>query len=385
MSKPQRSTRQKLASHSTAKVEVFTYYLGIYLNILGMAGMRRVHIYDLMCGEGQYADGRYGSALAGLRRVLAYFSEYPSHTLSIEYTLNDAGMSDVELGRRKIDRVKERADRLPFSEVISKGRFAIRYEAEAYQQATAGVIERTRALAEREKMLLFIDPWGYKDIEIADLRAALACGQSEVLLFLPVEMMYRFARKAYHEPFSGGEALHRWLTELFPERLPAFANVHDFINQFRRALQEKVQVPYSSRFTLETEDHNTYSLFYFTSSRRGLKSMLEAQWKHDQESGSGHKHRVEPTFTLFAPGEMTSYASRLERFLGSASTRTNEDLFEFGLTEGFLPKHTADVLRALSTQSRLRVLSLDGQTIRKNAFYLDSKYPRQVSFTLLSP
>ncbi|RZK27959.1 MAG: three-Cys-motif partner protein TcmP, partial [Hymenobacter sp.] len=288
MSKKNSSTRQMLASHSAAKVEVFSYYLSTYLNILGMAGMRRVHIYDLMCGEGQYADGRYGSALVGLRRVLAYFSTYPSHSLRVAYTLNDAGMSDVEPGRRKIDRVQERAERLPFDAVRANGRFAITYGAEAYEQATANAIARTRSLPAQEKTLLFIDPWGYKDIRIADLRAALASGQSEVLLFLPAEMMYRFARKAYHEPFSGGEALHGWLTELFPEQLPTFGNVHNFINQFRLALQVQVQVPYSSRFTLETEDHNTYSLFYFTSSRKGLKSMLEAQWKHDQRTSKAH-------------------------------------------------------------------------------------------------
>lgn len=382
MSKKISSTRQTLASHSAAKVGVFTYYLGIYLNILGMAGMRKVHIYDLMCGEGQYADGQYGSALVGLRRLLAYFSDYPHHTLRVAYTLNDGGMSDVEPGRRKIDRVQERAERLPFDSVKASGRLNLIYAAQAYDQATASAIALTRTLPAQEKMLLFIDPWGYKDIQISDLREALACGQSEVLLFLPTEMMYRFANRAYHRVFSGGEALHRWLKELFPDVLPSFANVHDFINQFRLALQKQVQVRYSSRFTLETEDHNTYSLFYFTSSQRGLKAMLEAQWKHDQETGSGHKHRVEQTFTLFAPGEMTSYPSRVERFVTAAGRRTNEELFEYGLTEGFLPKHTGEVLRDLMNQGRLRVESLDGQPVRKNAFYLDGKQLRQIAISL---
>jgi hypothetical protein len=34
MSNQSRSTRQMLASHSTAKVQIFTYYLSTYLNIL---------------------------------------------------------------------------------------------------------------------------------------------------------------------------------------------------------------------------------------------------------------------------------------------------------------------------------------------------------------
>ena len=62
MSKANGSTRHILASHSVAKVDVFTYYLGTYLNILGSApGIQKAHIYDLMCGEGQYADGQEGA------------------------------------------------------------------------------------------------------------------------------------------------------------------------------------------------------------------------------------------------------------------------------------------------------------------------------------
>lgn len=382
MSKASGSTRQTLASHSVAKVSVFTYYLGTYLNIMGMAGKQKVHIYDLMCGEGQYADGQYGSALTGLRRALAYFSEFPHHTLRVAYTLNDDGPSDVEPGRRKIERVRERAEKLPFDTAAVAGRMQLTYTADTYETAIEKAIVQTQRLSRQEKALLFIDPWGYKVINIADLRAALAGGHSEVLLFLPAEMMYRFVRKVAKEDFAGGEALKRWLTELFPAEQPDFVDIHDFINQFRVALQAQVGAAYSSRFTLETADHNTYSLFYFTSSRRGLIAMLDAQWKHDQDTGSGHK--AEQSLKLFPPGTGTYYPAHLERHLAGAAARTNDELLEFGLREGFLPKHTNEVLRALAAQNRLHVAALDGGAVRKNAFYLDSKPPRRVAISLLN-
>jgi len=384
MSKANQSTRQTLAEHSTAKVEVFTYYLGVYLNILGKASVvRKVHVYDLMCGEGEYADGRQGSALAGPQRVLRYFKEYPSETLNIRYVLNDAGMSDVEKGHRKIDRVRERVQAIPFA-LAPNGleRITIQYFALPCAEAMARVIDRVQQLPPfQEKALLFIDPWGYKDISIEDLRAALAGGHSEVLLFLPAEMMFRFATKAYHEDFEGGKALQQWLKELFPEALPRFANVHDFINQFRHRLKARLQISYSSRFTLETTKHNTYSLFYFTSSRKGLQAMLETQWNQDPAAGSGH--RVEQTFTLFKPGELTNYSARVEAYLAAADSRTNEDLLEFGLVEDFLPKHTADVLRVLATTGRLKIWAPDGQPIRKGAFYLTNA-DRNIRFALTS-
>jgi three-Cys-motif partner protein len=382
MSKPNHSTRQTLAEHSAAKVSVFTYYLGIYLNILGkVPAIRRVHIYDMMCGEGEYADGRQGSALGGLNRVLKYFTDYPAETLQVDYVLNDAGLSDVDKGRLKIDRVRERAEQIPF-EPVANGRIKIHYAALSCDEAMAKTIASIQSLHPyQEKALLFIDPWGYKDIHIADLRAALAGGHSEILLFLPSEMMFRFARKAYNEDFPGGAALQRWLTELFPKSLPQFTTVHDFINQFRQHLKTQIEAPYSSRFTLETSDHNTYSLFYFTSNRKGLQSMLEAQWKQDQETGSGH--RAERTFTLFTPSELTNYPARLETHLAAAPNRTNQELLEFGLDEGFLPRHTNDVLKGLLAQGRLDITAPDGQLVRKNAFYIDNP-DRFIRFSLVS-
>ena len=380
MSKANHSTRQTLAEHSAAKVRVFTSYLGIYLNILGKTGgVDSVYIYDLMCGEGEYADGREGSALKGLREVLRYLNEYPAETLRISYLLNDAGKSDVEPTRSKIDRVKEKAAFIPF-ELAHEQRLTVAYRTLPFANVMRLAIDRVQQLtAFRQKALLFIDPWGYKDIYTNDLKAALAGGQSEVLLFLPIEMMWRFIDAAYQEPFKGGEALQNWLKDLFPEALPTFVDVHDFIQQFRQRLQKRIDVQYSSRFTLQAPNRNTYSLFYFTSNRKGLQKMLESQWKEDPDEGSGH--RANQNFNLFKPGELTNYPAKVEAYLAATPNRTNQELLEFGLTEGFLPKHTAAVLKELVAKGRLSITAPDGQSITKNAFYLDNP-SRFIRFSL---
>lgn len=379
MSKASYSTRQTLADHSAAKVRVFSRYLGIYLHILGRVGIERVHIYDLMCGEGEYADGRQGSALAGLQEVLAYFGNQPAEKLAVRYVLNDGGTSDMEPHRYKIDRVKEKAVQLRFDPAAT-ARLEINYFKLPLAEAMAKAIVRVQGMtAHREKALLFIDPWGYKDIHTTDLQAALAGGHSEVLLFLPTEMMYRFASKAYYEDFGGGQALQNWLTELFPEALPNFADTHAFIRQLRDRLQARLDVPWASHFTLETPNRNTYALFYFTCSRKGLEKMLESQWKEDPDEGTGH--RANQTFNLFPPGVMADYPARVEAYLAAAPNRSNEDLLEFGLREGFLPKHTADVLRSFA--GRLQVWEPEGTKLRKNAFYLNDP-DRQIRFALTS-
>lgn len=274
--------------------------------------------------------------------------------------------------------MKEKAAFIAF-EPAHEQRLTLAYRALPLADVMRLAIDRVQQLtAFRQKALLFIDPWGYKDIRTDDLKAALAGGQSEVLLFLPIEMMWRFIDAAYHEPFKGGEALQVWLKDLFPEALPTFADIHDFIQQFRKRLQQRIDVRYSSRFTLQAANRNTYSLFYFTSNRKGLQKMLESQWKEDPDEGSGH--RADQNFNLFKPGEITEYPARVQAYLIAAPSRTNEDLLDFGLDEGFLPKDTAAVLKALPA-GRLRVWEPNCPALRRNTYYLNDP-DRQIRFAL---
>jgi hypothetical protein len=73
MKREQISTKEVLKAHSKAKVQLYTQYLTSYLSILGNTNhIKCVHLFDVLCGEGKYADNSEGSALRGLRTILAY-------------------------------------------------------------------------------------------------------------------------------------------------------------------------------------------------------------------------------------------------------------------------------------------------------------------------
>ena len=57
------------------------------------------------------------------------------------------------------------------------------------------------------KGLFFIDPYSYKDIKPEDIRKMLYGGNTEVLLWLPISFMYRFADSALRSDFKGSEPL----------------------------------------------------------------------------------------------------------------------------------------------------------------------------------
>ncbi len=96
--------------------------------------------------------------------------------------------------------------------------------------------------------------------------------------------------------------------------------------------------------------------------------MLEAKWAMDSEVGLGH--RLEKSQAMFSPIEVEGYSQGLENFINQADYRTNEELFRFGLENGFLPKHTREALRRLKQNHEgFEVFALDGKTVK--GYYLN--------------
>ncbi len=63
-----------MLEHSKAKVELYTSYLATYLNILSRVPfITRIHIFDLMCGEGIYADGSKGSPIVTMEKIKDHY------------------------------------------------------------------------------------------------------------------------------------------------------------------------------------------------------------------------------------------------------------------------------------------------------------------------
>ena len=131
-------------------------------------------------------------------------------------------------------------------------------------------------------------------------------------------------------------------------------------------------------FTIERDASNVYCLFFFTKHIRGFEKMLETKWSLDRGRGKGHA--LVQTPQLFSELELSGYPEKLQEFIESDDSRTNHQLFEFGLQNGFLPKHTNQVLGQLKQDGVLQVFSLDGQPARGN--YISFKSKRTVGFRI---
>lgn len=372
MKKISRRANVKLVmlEHSKAKVELYTNYLATYLNILSRTPfVDKIHIYDLMCGEGIYVDGSKGSPIIAMEKIKDHYFSNNKSCPDMNVWFNDLDMSEIEEEKFKIERVEENC-----SKIFQPKNVSIEYTKNDYSELSLKVIERIRSFTRTERLLLFIDPYGYKEVKPKQIENYLSNGKVELILFLPISHMYRFANKSLSEDeFPGGIPLQDFLIPLleYNSDLKDSNNVYDFIYQMKTAfkylLRNKIFV---DTFTIERDEQNTYCLFFFTPNALGFEKMLYTKWQMDEEQGNGFRLNSDED-NLFTEIEMSNYPERLKNSILSDEETTNSDLYLLGLENGFLPKHTNEILREWQKHdSTLKVYLEDGKEARKNSFYI---------------
>ncbi|HEU5053728.1 MAG TPA: three-Cys-motif partner protein TcmP [Hanamia sp.] len=357
-----------LLDHSESKVRLYGRYLSIYLNVLSRSPIKRIYLFDLFCGEGIYKDGGKGSPVIALECIKGHYFANNKTCPDIFITFNDFGMSDIETGKLKIDRIKEIS-----SKIFCPPNVKIGFTKIDYNIIIQKVIERTAKLQVDERALLFIDPWGYKEIAPADIKSLMANGKTEVILFLPIYFMARFANKSKDENFKGGKALRNFLGELFGgiDAIPHIQNQKDFIYRIQEQFKVYMNLKYVDSFKIERENNNWFCIFFFTNIKKGFQKMLDAKWSIDKKHGDGFKIGDELKLELFDEMKVSGYREKVFNYLKNNPIATNVSLLDFGLENNFLPKHTKAVLDEIKKQYPLEIHSLDGQPAK--GYYLGNE------------
>lgn len=353
------------------------------MSILGNTDhIKKIHLFDVLCGEGRYADNAEGSALQGLRTIFAYQQANPASKLRFSIRLNDSGQSTVEPNVKKIERVKKYAVNIP----LNAAKTAICYSDLDYHAILQEANVTCNSLKSDEKALLFVDPWGYKSLQPQKLKELLACGHSELLLFLPVAHMYRFANASITIPFEGEvltgmEPLKALLEELFDKRVPRFNSFESFADALHAKLKNALGDKHTAKFILESPGYNKYALLFFTSNLKGLEVFVQACWKIDTENGKGHFNKKSNTYPLFTP--VVEHTREILDLITSKGEVTNHELYAFGLSRTMLTKTTGEALNTLRERNQIIVAAVDGKAEpRKSANFLGYKHERTVQFKL---
>ncbi|MEP6952026.1 MAG: three-Cys-motif partner protein TcmP [Ginsengibacter sp.] len=351
-------SQTNLLDHSEAKVKLYGRYFSIYLNVLARSTIKNIYLYDLFCGEGVYKDGGKGSPIVALECIKNHYYANNNSCPNLFITFNDSEVSEIETDKLKIDRVKEYA-----SKIFCPNNAKIGYSKIDYTSIVQKVIERTSKLKGDERALVFIDPWGYKEIDPNEIKRLVQNGKTEVILFLPIYFMSRFANKSKDEDFKGGKALRFFLIKLFGslENIPHINSQKDFIYRIQEQFKVYMDLRYVDSFKIERESNNWFCIFFFTSNKKGFQKMLDAKWSIDKKHGDGFKIGDEIKLELFDEMKISGYQEKVFNYLKSNADATNVALLDFGLENNFLPKHTKAVLDEIKKINMIQLKSLDGK------------------------
>ncbi len=352
----------RMFPHSEVKVRLLRLYLERYLNVLTQSGwFNKVYVYDLFCGEGYYEDGGKGSPIAILETI------GDIHKKSLQ-TRGKTGHFDCQFNDLDASKVTRLEWAVNDKKLFTKEMGDISFTKDDYAVVLPKVISKVDSL-KKEKAFVFIDPYGYKDISIKHICSLLRNGNTEVLLFLPTQFMFRF------EQNGTPESLNKFINELVPiDKWPKSETGIDFIDTLLDAFRNKVGPDrFVDSFIITRDKNQFFCLFFFTSHIYGFDRMLDAKWEIDAEEGRGWQYEEE---NLFSNQKKTPNTIKFEKALKQylkGTFRTNGEVYEFTIKNYHLTSHTIDILMKAQKDGVLEVLTLDNKQHRNGSFGINYK------------
>jgi three-Cys-motif partner protein len=370
-----KNVKTNLLNHSEAKVKLLSEYLKRYLNIISNDGYtEKINIYDLFCGQGLYEDGGEGSPLVALRKVKeTYYTKIantPSKLPKINCQFNDIDKSKINILKEAI-----KSKSLHYKNIGD-----VEFTSNDYQDEVKRLSDSFSKF-KNEKGFVFIDPYGYKDVKATHIKQLLNCKKkSEVLLWLPIQFMYRFSGSGMPESLSN------FINELdISEKMDNCNSVWDFISTLKNGFQSYLGKDYFvDNFSLKKEENTVFCLYFFTSHIKGFEKMLEAKWEIDSEQGRGWEYLGNQP-SLFYDDKTNELEDKLKEFL--KVKRYNSEVYEYTLRQGYLPKHTNQIFEVWQKNNIFEVYLLNGEKARRKSFYIKYFKPsdennKKVFFTL---
>jgi three-Cys-motif partner protein len=381
MNKKNNNVKNTLQIHSQAKVKFYATYLNRYLRILYLAKpIERINIYDVFCGMGIYEDGGKGSPVVAFDTIKNLFTDgkISKNNTQINLVVNDKEQQRIDKVKSYIDSENQNYCTIDYCNYDIEQMFDI------VQQEVVQTASTTRNL-------IFIDPYGYKNIKKDILYKLMENGKTEIILFLPISHMHRFTQKAIQdEETSQYEPLRQFVSSFFSEN-------HKMIKQ-QLPVMEYIQciveaLRYNKFFTtsyyIERDASNYFALFFMSSHIFGFEKILEVKWQLDEEAGRGFKipELQKGLFDdSFAEESKNKNAEKLESILLHVLTesKTNKQIYKITLENEFLPKHATEIFEKWqSNNPNFKVLDIKTkQEARKKSFYISNYKEDKVIFKI---
>jgi len=355
------------------KLEIITEYFVVFMEIVSrLEKVNTIRIYDFFCGPG-FNENDPGSPIILLRNVNDILARRQYSNKEIVLVFNDVKKTHV-------DKLKENIiqENIPNKVIIE-------YHNEEFKTLLPkeiGYISNKNTAS-----LLWLDQNGIDQIEEDIFRQISNCKLCDILFFIASNTLKRFFEHPNIKKYFRSEKLK-------DAGKMAVSNIHRLATDLYRGFIPKNKEYYLASFSIRKErDRNTkskeltgniYGIIFGSNSLRGLEKFLEVCWSKDKITGEanfnidkepirdGQLSIIEEDNKI---RKVDMFKKRLIEYLRNNKC-DNYMVYKFTLENGFLPKHTLDILKPIREEEKLLVVSKNKPniTIRKNAYYINHEY-----------
>lgn len=342
------------ALHTESKLKLYERFLDKYLSILStISWITRIHVFDLFCGTGLSANGRNGSPqvlMEGIRRLREMVERAGKKPKKSALWINESAPDGIE-------RIK------PALSLVGAEGFPVHVHHWPTDALWFQLLNSIRLQDKNQRNLVFIDPLGFSGISRKELEDLLLNGRTELAIFLPVSAMYKATKLEEKEQAENPyrhllELIEQCLSEPEAAKLAKAPNQRAYTQLLREALSLQQQY-FSSSFFIQLDRWNYHALFIITPNLLGLQRINEAQWQMDELRGEGIPATTDQISLFNQPSQHPAYEQKmkqleslLEEYMRE-SPKTNPNVYQFILQNGFLPSQAEDILQRWRTKNKL--------------------------------
>lgn len=317
----------ELEPHTEAKHKIMQRYLGGWFAVLGGAHGRIVFI-DGFAGPGRYKNGEDGSPVIAMNTLLDHQAiDRLLDRCEFVFFFCEPDSRRFPALQQTLAEIKEARDGLPD-----------KVKVEAVDQTFADAIDELLGhLREQKKELAptfaFVDPFGIKGIEMAQIAELLSFDRCELFINIATQSMGRFINtpefEAHMDALFGTEEWREATDMTAPERRVFLLDL------YKRQLHDICGFPHVLDFEMISGGgQHSYYLVYATRHPKGVEIMKDAMWAIDPSGGYRFRSTAAGQQVMFTGDDIDTgplRAALQEKFAGR--TVSIETLEEFVLCE----------------------------------------------------
>jgi len=345
------------------KLEIFRKCFREWLPVfLSKKSFDTINIFDFFAGPGKDCNGIEGSPLIIIDEVKKYLSspKLPyTDKVSINLFFNDDNHNKIMSLEKEI----ASKDKASLGIKITNNEFLKAFD-------DCKVLLKSSS----EVKLIILDQTGIKHITHNTFKELISFPATDFMFFISSSTLKRFLSV---------EEIGQYFPDISVEEIRSIpaTDIHRFVCQYYQKLVPSETDFYLAPFSIKKQS-NIYGIIFGSGKLLGLEKFLKVCWNQDKVSGEANydidDDIVRNGITLYDELNVSKkiglFEERLITFL--QDFKSNNDLYEFTIKNGCLPRHTYEILCKLQKDRRLEVEPSD---TKKRSFYINwDNYNRRI-------